>query len=107
MWLEQAGAIKVFTDVRSGRTLDQPELIALLHYARRGDTLAVVRLDRLGRSLTELLATIASLKERGIVLVSLEERLNTSSAAAVPTSCDTHLAAAGSTPTSATSRYAG
>ena len=40
MWLEQAGAIKVFTDVSSGRTLDQPELIALLHYARRGDTLA-------------------------------------------------------------------
>jgi DNA invertase Pin-like site-specific DNA recombinase len=81
MRLEQAGAIKVFTDVRSGRTMDRPGLIALLDYARLGDTLAVVRLDRLGRSLTELLATVASLKERGIALVSLEERLNTSSAA--------------------------
>lgn len=79
--LTQAGAIKVFTDVRSGRTMDRPGLIALLDYARRGDTLAVVRLDRLGRSLAELLATVAMLKERGIALVSLEERIDTGSAA--------------------------
>ena len=79
--LIQAGAIKVFTDVRSGRTMDRPGLIALLDYARHGDTLAVVRLDRLGRSLTELLATVAMLKERGIALVSLEERIDTGSAA--------------------------
>ena len=64
--LRQAGAIKVFTDVRSGRSADRPGLTALLEYARRGDTLAVVRLDRLGRSLGELLATVAMLKERGI-----------------------------------------
>ena len=57
--LEQAGAIKVFTDVRSGKSMDRPGLEALLAYARKGDTLAVVRLDRLGRSLTELLATVA------------------------------------------------
>jgi DNA invertase Pin-like site-specific DNA recombinase len=81
MRLERAGAIKVFTDVRSGRTMDRPGLTALLDYARRGDTLAVVRLDRLGRSLAELLATVAMLKERGIALVSLEERIDTGSAA--------------------------
>ena len=57
------------------------QLIAFLDYARRGDTLAVVRLDRLGRSLAELLATVAMLKERGIALVSLEERIDTGSAA--------------------------
>jgi DNA invertase Pin-like site-specific DNA recombinase len=62
--LKQAGAIKVFTDVRPGRSIDRPGLSALLDYARKGDTLAVVRLDRLGRSLAELLATIAMLKER-------------------------------------------
>src|SRR3954463_8200105 len=77
----QAGAIKVFTDVRSGRSMDRPGLAALLDYARTGDTLAVVRLDRLGRSLAELLATGAMLKERGIALVSLEERIDTASAA--------------------------
>lgn len=81
MRLTGAGAVKVFTDVRSGRTMDRPGLQELLAYARRGDTLAVVRLDRLGRSLAELLATVAMLKERGIALLSLEERIDTSSAA--------------------------
>ena len=61
--------------------MDRSGLTALLDYARRGDTLAVVRLDRLGRSLAELLATVAMLKERSIALVSLEERIDTSSAA--------------------------
>ena len=79
--LEQAGAIKVFTDVRSGKSMDRPGLAELFAYARRGDTLAVVRLDRLGRSLAELLATVAALKERGIALLSLEEKIDTSSAA--------------------------
>ncbi|MBY0331338.1 MAG: recombinase family protein [Acetobacteraceae bacterium] len=79
--LRQASAAKVFTDVRSGRSVDRPGLSALLDYARRGDTLAVVRLDRLGRSLAELLATVAMLKERGIALLSLEEKIDTSSAA--------------------------
>jgi len=82
MRLTQAGVIKVFTDVRSGRTMDhRPGLDALLAYARDGDTVAVVRLDRLGRSLAELLATVALLKERGIGLVSLEEKIDTNSAA--------------------------
>ena len=50
-------------------------------YARPGDTLAVVRLDRLGRSLGELLATVAMLKQRSLALLSLEERIDTASAA--------------------------
>ena len=40
-----------------------------------------MRLDRLGRSLAELLATVTMLKERGIALLSLEERIDTTSAA--------------------------
>ena len=79
--LTQAGAIKVFTDVRSGRSMDRPGLQELLAYACKGDTLAVVRLDRLGRSLGELLATVTMLKERGIALLSLQEKIDTSSAA--------------------------
>jgi DNA invertase Pin-like site-specific DNA recombinase len=71
----------VFTDVRSGRSMDQPGLAALLDYACPGDTLAVVRLDRLGRSPAELLATVARLKERGVALLSFEERIDTASAA--------------------------
>jgi predicted site-specific integrase-resolvase len=42
MRLTEAGAIKVFTDVRFGRTMERPGLAALLAYARNGDTLAVV-----------------------------------------------------------------
>jgi len=79
--LTHAGAIKVFTDVRSGRAMIRPGLDALLAYARAGDTRAVVRLDRLGRSLAELLTTVTMLKERGIALLSLEEKIDTSSAA--------------------------
>src|SRR3954454_22156850 len=80
MRLTQAAAIKVFTDARSGRTMDRPGLDALLAYARKGDTLAVVRLDRLGRTLSELLATVAMLKDRGIAMLSLEEKIDTTSA---------------------------
>jgi DNA invertase Pin-like site-specific DNA recombinase len=81
MRLEQAGAIKVFADVRSGKSMDRPGLTELLTYARKGDTLAVVRLDRLGRSLAELLAIVEQLKARGVALLSLEEKIDTSSAA--------------------------
>jgi DNA invertase Pin-like site-specific DNA recombinase len=81
MRLEEAGAAKVFTDVMSGKTMHRPGLVDLLIYARPGDTLAVVRLDRLGRSLGELLTTVTMLRERQIALLSLEEKIDTSSAA--------------------------
>ena len=81
MRLENAGAIKVFTDVISGKSMERPGLAELIAYARKGDTLAVVRLDRLGRSLTELLATVETLRSQGIALLSLEEKIYTSSAA--------------------------
>jgi DNA invertase Pin-like site-specific DNA recombinase len=81
MRLEAAGASRVFTDVMSGKSMDRPGLAELLAYARKGDTLAVVRLDRLGRSLGELLSTVKMLHERGIALLSLEEKIDTSSAA--------------------------
>jgi DNA invertase Pin-like site-specific DNA recombinase len=79
--LERAGAIKIFTDVKSGKSMDRPGLAELLAYARAGDTLAIVRLDRLGRSLAELLQTVRILRERQIDLLSLEEKIDTSSAA--------------------------
>jgi DNA invertase Pin-like site-specific DNA recombinase len=79
--LEQAGSIKVFTDIKSGKSMDRPGLAELLAYARAGDTLAVVRLDRLGRSLADLLATVTMLRQREIALLSIEEKIDTSSAA--------------------------
>lgn len=78
---EQAGVVRVFEDVISGRTFERPGLQALFDYAREGDALCVVRLDRFGRSLRELLETVDQLKARGIGLVSIEEKIDTSSAA--------------------------
>jgi DNA invertase Pin-like site-specific DNA recombinase len=79
--LLQHGAIRVFEDVISGKTFKRPGLAALLDQARPNDTLAVIRLDRLGRSLKELLETVDDLKAREINLISFEERIDTTSAA--------------------------
>ena len=79
--LTAAGAARTYQDVISGRTFDRPGLKALLDYARAGDTLTVVRLDRLGHSLRELLEVVETLKARQIALVSLEEKIDTTSAA--------------------------
>ena len=79
--LHQAGAIRVFVDVISGRQFERPGLTQLIDHARAGDSLCVTRLDRLGRSLKELLETVENLKAHDIHLVSLEERIDTTSAA--------------------------
>jgi DNA invertase Pin-like site-specific DNA recombinase len=77
--LKEAGAIKIFEDVISGKIFKRPGLDELIAYARRDDILSVVRLDRLGRSLKELLETVEFLKNRNIGLMSLEEKIDTSS----------------------------
>ncbi len=79
--LDEIGVIKIFEDVISGSTFERPGLTELLNYARPGDILVVVRLDRLGRSLRELLETVEMLKQNGIGFMSLEEKIDTSSAA--------------------------
>ena len=55
--LFEEGALRIFEDVISGKTFDRPGLSALLDYNRSGDTLTVIRLNRPGRSLKELLKT--------------------------------------------------
>ena len=77
----EGGAPRIFEDVASGRSFGRPGLAALLDYARSGDTVCVVRLDRLGRSLRELLETVEGFRTRGLAFRSLEERLDTGSAA--------------------------
>jgi len=79
--LLEVGAIKIFTDVISGKIFKRPGLDELIAYARPDDLICVVRLDRLGRSLKELLETVEYLKEKQIQLMSLEEKIDTSSAA--------------------------
>lgn len=79
--LKEAGAIRVFSDVISGKNFDRAGLNQLIDHARAGDSLCVVRLDRLGRSLKDLLDTVDALKTKGINLISLEESIDTTSAA--------------------------
>ena len=62
--LQRAGCIRVFTDTASGSLTERPQLSAALDYLRRGDTLVVWRLDRLGRSLKHLLTLVEGLDER-------------------------------------------
>ncbi len=56
--LKEAGATRIFDDVISGRTFKRPGFSALIDYARPGDIVCVVRLNRLGHSLKELLETV-------------------------------------------------
>ena len=53
--LEQAGCDQVYTETASGAQWDRPELKTALDYMRFGDTLVVWRLDRLARSMKQLI----------------------------------------------------
>jgi hypothetical protein len=75
--LTEAGCIRVFADQLSGKTADRPELAACLDYLRAGDTLVVPSLDRLSRSLQDLITIVAGLRRRGVGFRSLHEALDT------------------------------
>lgn len=73
---------RIYTDKLSGTSTRQerPGLAALLDYARQGDAIVVVGIDRLGRNAAEVMTTIRDLGERGIVLRSLREGIDTGNA---------------------------
>jgi DNA invertase Pin-like site-specific DNA recombinase len=74
--------VRIYTDKLSGTSTREQRvgLAALLDYAREGDAIVVVGIDRLGRKAAEVMATIRELGERGIVLRSLREGIDTSNA---------------------------
>lgn len=71
--LGQAGCSRVFVDKASGTLRERPELKKALDYLREGDVLVVWRLDRLGRSVKNLVDLMADLNERGVAIQSLHE----------------------------------
>jgi DNA invertase Pin-like site-specific DNA recombinase len=77
--LEAAGCTKIFEEKLSGAQRDRPELKAALDYVRSGDSLAVWKLDRLARSLKQLIETVEMLSEREIGFRSLTENIDTTS----------------------------
>ena len=75
--LRQAGCTKIIVDRVSGTVPERPGLAQLKEILRVDDTLVVWRLDRLGRSLKDLIAWVAWLEQEGIGLRSLHEALDT------------------------------
>jgi DNA invertase Pin-like site-specific DNA recombinase len=75
--LTKAGCDRIFTDTASGAQTERKGLEEALNYVRKGDTFVVWRLDRLGRSLPHLIATMTDLVERGIGFKSLTENIDT------------------------------
>ncbi len=75
--LYRAGVEKLYEDKASGRTINRPQLAECLRSLRAGDTLIVWRLDRLGRSIRDLIELINALKSQGVEFVSLTEQLDT------------------------------
>lgn len=79
--LKEAGCEKVFTDRISGAKAERPGLQKAMEYLREGDVLVVWKLDRLGRSLKDLIGKVEALAERGAEFKSLREGIDTTTSA--------------------------
>ena len=79
--LTRAGCTEIYEEKASGRSAERLELEHCLRALRPGDALSVWRLDRLGRSLPDLVRIVGDLESRGIAFESITEKIETSSAA--------------------------
>lgn len=77
--LKNAGCEKIFDDQITGSKIQRPGLDALLEFARTGDVIVVWRLDRLSRSLKDLIEMVSLLDSKKVGLKSLQESIDTSS----------------------------
>ncbi len=78
--LKKAGCDEIFTDHGSGAKWDRQGLLDCLKRLQTGDTLVVWKLDRLGRSVPQILECAKQLNERGVDFIAVMDRLDTSSA---------------------------
>ncbi|MDX9708505.1 MAG: recombinase family protein [Trichloromonas sp.] len=78
--LAQAGCEDIFSEKQSGASKERPVLNQCLRHLRKGDTLVVWRLDRLGRSLKDLVEIIATLEGREVGFHSIKENIDTTNA---------------------------
>ena len=75
--LKEYGCEKIYTDVISGSKVDRKELNEMLKYVREGDTVIVYRLDRLGRSLKDLINLINIFQNKKVNFKSISESIDT------------------------------
>jgi len=78
--LTVAGCERIFVDKMNGAKADRPGLRETLAFASPGDSIVVWRLDRLGRSMTDLVAAVGRLEAAGVGFESLTEKIETSTA---------------------------
>ncbi len=79
--LEQAGCERIFQEKASGGRWDRPELHRLMEHLRKGDVLVVWKLDRLSRSLKDVLALMEKINQSGAGFRSLTEAIDTTTPA--------------------------
>ena len=75
--LQKSGCERVYEEKESGGKVDRPELLRMLEVLRKGDTLVVWRLDRLGRSLKHLIEVVEKLEAMGVGFSSVTESIDT------------------------------
>ena len=75
---EEYGVDRVYIDKMSGKDTKRPELRKMLDYVREGDTLIVNEYSRLARSTHDLLSIVQQLTDEGVQVISLKEKLDTS-----------------------------
>jgi DNA invertase Pin-like site-specific DNA recombinase len=75
--LKAASCRRVFADKQSGRDTGRPELTMCLAFMAAGDTLVVPSLDRLSRSLHDLITIVGGMRRQGVGFTSLHENLDT------------------------------
>ena len=78
--LQVAGCDPIYQEHATGANMERPEWRACNRGLGRGDTLVVASIDRLGRSLSDLVATLEDLQARGVHFQSLREGIDTSTA---------------------------
>lgn len=76
--LRSAGCDEIYIDKASGKLASRPELDKALLRLRKGDSLVITKLDRLGRSLKNLIELSDRLKDEGVSLVVLDQGIDTS-----------------------------
>ena len=79
--LDKAGCARIFEETMSGAKRARPELERTLDHLRAGDTLVVWKLDRLGRSVKDLVELVGDLEKRGVHFQSVTDNIDTSTPA--------------------------
>lgn len=75
--MKNYGVEKIYSEKLSGKNTDRPEFQKMIDFLREGDTLYVESISRLSRSIRDLLKTVDILSEKGVILISDKEKIDT------------------------------